>query len=256
MEFQQPERNFILQIINTRVRAAHRGVSANPLMPSFEHIELPAFRSIEKPWLCFALIFCLLTAALATISYFFKINVAIFLDAVLGLSLFAYLCSWLSSAGRESTLNAFNDELTEAMLELRDVKSRLGSVISSSQKMMKSPTTQRIMGNSYTLFTLVQIEELLIHRYGKLKQAIAEPSVANAIKVFRILKKDYLVQDSAVMGIGKVYSIPTACLRDVIEELSNHLQQKLLEARRQSLSFIDEEQTEKGNKISKREEAA
>ena len=199
-----------------------------PCVREVERTKSPLLKSAALPWLGAGASVLLLTAlyVLACYGYAGEFAIPFFVlpTAMTGVILFAGLVSHARQRATRSLERKLQEASTEVSLLAEEQRSFLSRLDDRMVKYFNSNT----LSDSYTLFILMQLRDLVESRHSKIALLLSDPSARHLLIAYALIAKPLSVRESVLAGVGRISKLPLSSVRATMGPLLDHLQESLL----------------------------
>ena len=225
MTMQMPDRLFVQEVLSGKHRSEKIGPET-PVIRELESQEWPELASSNMPWLAGVALIVFFTTSFFLLNQVLESEVPISILMLLGILVF--VMSWTLSFHRERRIRSFDQLMQEACLELGTLVDEQKELLIRLDERMVKYFNSNTISDSYILFILMQLRDLMERRLEKVCVLLSKPTRDNLLFAHRLFFTPLSVRESVIEGLGRVHPIPISHVRETAGPLLEYVQENLL----------------------------
>ncbi|NMC61995.1 MAG: hypothetical protein GYA55_02380 [SAR324 cluster bacterium] len=220
-----PDRLVVQEVLLGRRRSKSEAESA-PIIKKIETEEIPVLKLAGLP--CAAAILLILMSTLCVLC----LKAAFGIDIPEGILFLGFggitVGSLVLSHSRKRALKKQLKKMKKAVVELVDLLEFVkASVAQCEERIAKQPSCDKL-SDSFALYILTQIRDLIKRRLKKISILLAEPDRNNLTRAQILFARPIAIRDSKMEGVGRSYPVEISKIRDVVGPLVEFIEEGIL----------------------------
>lgn len=129
---------------------------------------------------------------------------------------------------RKRALKRQLKKMKKAVIELVDLLEFVkASVAQCEERISKQPSSAKL-SDSFALYILMQIRDLIKRRLKKISMLLAEPDRNNLTRSQMLFARPIAIRDSKMEGVGRSHPVQISKIRDVVGPLVEFIEEGIL----------------------------